>query len=433
MDRLNTNQLEYVYADFKAKLEQSLTQNFYEDHELQCVQYENAIILPWKEAITPTGEYALEGGVVDSDKKFILQSGFNNSCDVYEFNDEEIEEVINEEVIFIGSFVNMWGHFITDCLKHLWYLNSPSYNSLKNKNLKLVYINTKPLSGSYSELIKSLNIDISNCYHIRKITQYKKIHIPDNSFFHVNAVEYPFYFTSHYLDTINLITKPYESYDALETLYFSRNKSKSSRDWGEEYIEKILRKSGVKIVNPEELSFLEQISLLQKCKKLIATEGSIAHNAVFLKEGSEVAILRKYPYVNKYQQCINQVKKLNVVYIDCSLSILNNSKFLYAGPFFIYPNENFCKYLGVDYAKIKFPFKNFSKYIFLIFKSPEFIQNIKSQSFYFEILANEIHKFNLQRKDKLRKIVSYLPFLKTRIKDKIVNKLLKLHLKIFLK
>ena len=94
---------------------------------LEAKKYNDAIVLSsrgW------TYDGKLLGGVVDSDGKYIRNSGYAEyGGRGYNIDGEDIVEK-NETVIFLGFFNPCWGHLITDSLSKLWYLQTPQCEKL---------------------------------------------------------------------------------------------------------------------------------------------------------------------------------------------------------------------------------------------------------------------------------------------------------------
>ena len=78
----------------------------------------------------------------------------------------------------------------------------------------------------------------------------------------------------------------------------------------------------------------EQLKVLYNCESFATTEGSISHNALFLKNGAHLVCLRKSAYINNYQFSINQMKMLRVTLIDANLTLPSDEPWF--KPFFMY-------------------------------------------------------------------------------------------------
>ena len=92
-------------------------------------------------------------------------------------------------------------------------------------------------------------------------------------------------------------------------------------------------------------------------------ECSTSHNALFMRSGAKLILLRKYDRVNLYQMTINQVKSLNVDYVDV-YGTLNwafvNSNQRGEGPFFVYVTKMLANYLD---CCPHFPIGEFCRYL----------------------------------------------------------------------
>lgn len=368
----------YNYVD-----EPLLNETIYESEKillknlnLKSVVYSNGFILPTKFI-----ENEIGGGVVTEKGEFILNTSVHEGIGRgYEFDINNIEH-INKTVIYIGLINPCWGHFITDGLKKIWYILE------NNCNYDLVYttINNEPLPHYLQSVFEILNIN-SKTIHIDKVTCFSSIIIPDNSFIYTNSGRF---YDSKFKQTIDKIKENTPiSKEQYENVYFSRSKLKNNKDKGEYLIEREFKKQGYHIFYPEKMTFIEQVKVLSNCKKMVATEGSVSHNALFMKEGAELVLLRKAPYINSYQLTINQIQNLNVTIIDCNLSVFAQYGQEWNGPFFIYCNSNISSYLGI--AKKKFPIMLFISYFINSLKSGILIRNCIKNHFYLNKLSCEI-------------------------------------------
>lgn len=147
-----------------------------------------------------------------------------------------------------------------------------------------------------------------------------------------------------------------------DKIYFTRTSLDSSREYGENKIEQLFAKRGFKIISPEKLSIIEQLQILLNCKEFSTTEGSIAHNVLFLRPDTKVVILRKANYVNSYQLAVNQIAEVNVTYIDAHKSFFCNKKAPYLGPFYLCTTCHVAKYFAIKVQNSLFD-KSFWKYL----------------------------------------------------------------------
>lgn len=153
--------------------------------------------------------------------------------------------------------------------------------------------------------------------------------------------------------------------------------------------------------------------MLQHVKSLVATEGSIAHNAVFCRPGTEVIILRKAFYTNDHQYVINQMRELNVTYIDVHLSLFTNDQ-PNLGPFFLYVNDNLVRFFKNRYGmeiENTFSERRFLKYVQLCTHRADFCERVRSEvpQYYYDQLQVELSRSISGLKLFYRKVLTLLP------------------------
>lgn len=339
---------------------------------LSCIVVDNGIVLPY---YSLCGK--ILGGVIDSTGHFIKQTSFNSEIGgIYNFKNKNIIKK-NEIAVYLGFFpYSAWGHFFTDYFKHLWWLLTNEFKELSSySNISYIAVSS-PTFNKLNVIEEIMNMINSKCCNSKiervvKITQYNKILIPMPSFypswnFRINHI---IFWTNEYKSTIDQFIHSVK-YDKgiriYDKIYLSRTKLKGHRDYGEKTIEKAFARRGYKIIYPELVPLNKQLFYFQHARIMAATEGSISHNAIFLRDGQTVIILRKSSYINPYQLAIDEIRNLNVIYVDCHFSIMNNKKHPQYGPFFIYLNKNLARLLG---TKIKLNLYEFIKYVTISFIS----------------------------------------------------------------
>ena len=231
--------------------------------------------------------FKLEGGIVDSRMCYIPETGYTDTggCS-YEFDSSNVE--FGGKCIFLGTIHPVYGHAITDALKRLWFLNTDLGKKLINdSSVDFVYITScnVDMPQWHIKILELAGVDVSRIKQIHRTTKYNEIILPDNSLFKENGM---LWHSNEYREIIEKIkdnvrsTTCYKSTPALD-LYFTRTalKDASKREIGEKSIEKLFKKRGFQVFSPEKLPLEEQISLLMKCKRFAATEGSCSHASVF--------------------------------------------------------------------------------------------------------------------------------------------------------
>lgn len=129
-----------------------------------------------------------------------------------------------------------------------------------------------------------------------------------------------------------------------DKIYLTRSHLKKSDGINEEYFEKFFRKRGYVVIAPEEYSLEEQVGMLNSAKDVICTMGTLSHLCLFCKEGTNLTILRRYDNSMLLPQTlINQLKNLNVYYVDATYNFLPTQ---HSGGVFLYgPTKYFRNYL----------------------------------------------------------------------------------------
>lgn len=315
------------------------------------------------------------GGGLVQDNNYIPESYISSSAaKIYDYSVQNAEE-FNGDAIYIGIFHNIWGHCLTDNLKHLWFTLDNEWME-RHKSLPLVYstiYGSSILPENFVWILSKLGITIDRLLPITAVTHFKKLIFPDQCFFHYGQEDNVCY-TDEYSNLVTRIQNNIPS-SSLQKVYFSRTKIKSKKDWGEIKIERAFANNGYSIFYPEQMTIEQQISIIKGASILATTEGSIAHNAVFLPLNGNLVILKKANYINGYQFLICELRKLNTTFIDIGRStILFDKRYPYLGPFFMYVSCYLSQYLRIK--KPIFPYISYFSYVLVSFCN-KLIRNAK--------------------------------------------------------
>lgn len=409
--------LSCVYPSLLHETRTLLNSQYLRVSSLSIKTYCRCYALPAKKCLTDEGDPCVGGGLC-CDGKWVSNSGLNrHALKTYDFDSRDVDYV-DGDVVFIGCMSMIYGHAITDGLKHLWWLLTEDYR--KNHSWKHVYYwGEKSLSGNYLELLRLAGVDLEKLHYIDHIMQFRSVIVPDSSF--VNDYSEGVYFYKEYVDTIdNIIAKSLTVTPPYQRLFFSQHSDR--RNWNVVQIEKVAKAAGYKIVYPEEHTVQEQVSLLWSAKEVMTFESSIGHNIVFCHPNARVALLRKANYSNNYQMALNTVRRFDVSIIDVHLSVMNDQKYPDGGPFFVYANEMLCKYLNLN--PFPFPWKAWKQY----FRYGLYEENVSKltnkltiSSDYAEILAKEINRAGESANKRLSKLFDFVP-MPSKIKGRVVKK-----------
>ena len=330
--------------------------------DLQITAIEGGIVLPGKKNGL--------GGVLDKDGYPYPHSSIHRGRQgLYQYDKSEIVEY-NEEVVYIGMWGANWGHCLTDNIKHLWFIFYPQYDYLKE--LKWVW---SPIWGDIPEtffkLLEKWGVNTANLIRIEHVCKFKRVYLPDDCFTLTGEYRYTDYkYTkefAHFYDPTVLPTPDCTGIPIHEKVYYSRSRWLLKKDDGEQHLEEAFRKMGYSILYPESMTLDEQIYTLRNCKYFATTDGSVAHNAVFLQKGANIAIVMKGDYTTGYQETICRMQELDVSMISSHKSVCANYVAPSCGPFFLYCSKDLRDFSGgMDLGP--FPWKDFMHY--LITKGP---------------------------------------------------------------
>lgn len=334
--------IDYINQKNNSRLEKLVNQSWLLDKPLGYSIYDHAYIVP-ADMSNPhfhRGVLTSYGEIVDNS---LLFEGFEPDW----ANSVELSKAIyrNETVIYLGWLEPVWGHILTDCLKKLWFVQTVACKDLLSKGAKFVAIipwNSKALKTIF-DLVE---IPIETIENIKELSKFEKVIIPDNSI--VAYSDGTRQYTKEYCDIVRLINSKIPETRSSGKLYFTRasfshGKFWLRREYGEHEIESVFRKMGYRIISPEKMPTFDTLTLIRNCESFASTEGSISHNVLFCKPGTDVKIIRKVDYVNTWQLVVNQVSDVNVTYIDAHKSIISSGCL---GPFYMCVTKELQHFVG---------------------------------------------------------------------------------------
>ncbi len=257
--------------------------------------------------------------------------------DYYEDDLTKIKrEYLDEEVIFIGSIPNHYGHFITEGLSRLW----PLIDDLTEK--KVVYISESEVA--FEDFFRLFGLVGQRVKRIISPTCFKSIIVPEAS------IRLHDYYHPFYSKTIEAILKKVPSSKS-SCIFLSKEKnSLNGKSIGEKHIKEVLIKNKFEIIYPELLSIEEFLSKMFSASKVIALSASSAHNAIFMKKNTELICLNRSDHHHPLQTMINEIRDLKVSYVDVSFNIFRPN--FSNGPYNIIVSRYFRKFLKKNYYQI---------------------------------------------------------------------------------
>ena len=380
--------------------------------ELSYRIVENATILPTKDV---EGK-GICGGVVDGEDNFLTDTGFHVGKEgYYDYDHTEVDKR-EETALYLGFFYHVWGHAFTDNLKHLWFIGTPAFKELCQKTpIKLVYAcdSSFHISKNFGELLGIVGLNVEQLEPADHLVRYRTMYIPDVCFYTRDEERF---ITPDYIRMMDKVVNKVTPSNKYEKIYLTRTQLKGGTlDFGEKSIEGVFRKLGYRVIAPEKYSVKEQIAMMRGCRYLAATEGSISHNAVFLADQAHLIIIRKGAYVNEYQFPLNEMRDLDVTYIDAHLSVFTDSEAMAAGPFYLYVNDNLCRFANIQ--DNSFSFSEFKRYTARCMLLPHFERRVLVDSYYYQKFSEEIEK----KKSRMRGILRSIPFLSAKQQAAVIQ------------
>jgi len=262
--------------------------------------------------------YAIIGGqgiihIYDNDKIFIEYTSKRkvgkNYYDVPSIASNEIYGgYVDEEVVYIGFCRGHWGHFMIDSTVRMWALLEE-----KCRNKKIL-INIEGMNDFYYKWFEYLGIDKEHIIELKENRQYKKILVPDISY------KIGEYISDRFAAVFEYVAQNiHKDLPVYNKIYLSRShfsQKNKLKQLGEKYIQNIFEKNGYKVLYPEELSFEEQLWYYNHCYSMVTTNGTIAHNVLFMRNNTELIILHRFYEESMHQPNIGMVKNIKVIDID---------------------------------------------------------------------------------------------------------------------
>ena len=335
-------------------LEKQENKTRFVDNTLNVKSFPNATIVPFQ-------------GCFDDQKAFI-DGTWLHEITSFEYKQTDSHNFAHiKKAVYLGCFVNIWGHCITDGLKRLWYFYSNYFSPQEDLMFVYTKVNTLSLPDNFITILNYLLPEKIVLQEIKETTIVDELYIPDVSFFS-SEIDGKLY-SKEFLFTLNLLKQTYtkpQNFEPYDKIYLSRTALKSHIEFGEQNIEKLFESAGFKIIHPQNYTLEQQLFLYQNCNYFASLEGSSAHNSFFCKPGTNVYILRKSDFINAYQLAVDKINETKTIYIDCNYSIMNSKRKPWAGPYFLYPNKQLCLCMEQNFnlhVKPHFPFLLFIKYI----------------------------------------------------------------------
>ena len=261
-------------------------------------------------------------GVFDGNGNFIdasRQMRGKNCQFIPKFVPDEKTPFVDADVIYFGNVYPHFGHFLLEHMNRAYGLLADGM-----RDLSIVLVNNQninPVPKYIYDLLDALGVSRDRIIILNETKKFRKVYIPHQSF------NIPFYYADEF-------SKPFE-YMAARTngvgddkIYVSRAKLKSGRTYGEEGIQQIFAKNGFRVIYPETMPLVEQISFMKNCRVLAGCAGTALHLALFMPRGGTVIQIKRNRISRDnfdIQNMINSVKNFNSYYVAASVERVRTS------------------------------------------------------------------------------------------------------------
>lgn len=268
----------------------------------------------------------------------------------------EVRQHLTRKAYYLGIIHSCWGHCLLDCTRFLW----PIVLGRLADDVELVYSlaqdpgspEPEDMVSNFRALLECAGVDPRRLRRIRESTAFESLVLADEAFAYDEASPAGHTFTPEGAEMFQRLGERAGAVSGVpfRTVYLSRSHWRHNAvEFGEERVERAFRRcTGCEIVSPERLSFRQMVRLLSETKKLITTEGSLAHNAVFLPPGAEIVLLLKGEDYNRYQPMVNEMRGLRVTYVCANTSDRHYDRQHWRGPFFLHVTKSLAEYLHCD-------------------------------------------------------------------------------------
>lgn len=349
--------VEYKYLREKKALalKKMYEMPFYLKEDVKADIYNLATILPLKKI---EGDDLLfgRGGVVTDEGQYIDNSAIERRVQYsYEYS---MAEYIDKKVVYGGYFVNHWGHFLVEAVSRLWYCLEND-ETIDNYVFFVGYDEYREVEGNYKEFFELLGI-YDKILLINRPTQFKQVVVPELGY---KWLSYYSKRLQQMFDKVSDSAKSLHKKSYPSKIFLTRSALPGIKktEFGSEILDSFFENNGYKIISPERETLTDTISYIREADIVATVSGSLPHNLLFANKGKKVLILERNVLNNEIQVNVNQIKELDVTYIDANLALYPID--VGVGPFIL-------SYKGMleKYAKdnnMKEPNKKFEKACYL--------------------------------------------------------------------
>lgn len=263
---------------------------------------------------TKIHDLPIQGGVVDKEGYSVKEacSRFEDWHKVLCY-EKSGKEAMGEKAIYLGCFLNQFGHFMLESLSKVWFVLE--HPELIKQGYEVVFSVSEwgysPWMNEFLELC-----GIKNARLISEPTVFKEIIIPESC----SGIS-PDFFTNKFISTINRIIDSVDGSGEEEKIYFSRMRLRDNLI-GEMEVQDVFEQNGFKVYFPEELTIREKIKLMKGCKEFAAVSGTTPLWLLFSVHAERAHILERFIPLHHNQLMVQILKDIDTNIICATQTFL---------------------------------------------------------------------------------------------------------------
>ncbi len=285
------------FGDLIAPLDETLGAIGIRDAVPSLTVVEDAVFMPAFRvpAIDPAhGRFAVEGGIVTCDGRSLDEAqvrrrgtrwGTRVLGGVSQPSLVEPAQVIDAEVVYLGWYFDQFGHFLLESLARAWVLDQI------DPSVKVVFhaLRDSIPGGTRREILEAFGVPIDRILVLDQPTRLRRIVVPE-PLFEISTSAHELMPAPFRRVAARLVGDERKSE---QPIYLSRRLLPGNlrQIVGEGEMEEVLRENGFLVVNPETMTFEEQLSLLNRHANIFAAIGSAAHAVLFARARPSLHLL----------------------------------------------------------------------------------------------------------------------------------------------
>lgn len=328
---------QYLRPQKAAWLQSMYAEPFDQAKELHVWRGNNATILPLREENRGSYRFGI-GGVVDENGQAVSLSAIESRMGAgYPFENPEYKD---EKVVYCGYLINHWGHFLAEGVARLWYA-LVSKEPVDKYVFYLMENEQRQITGNFREFLELIGV-WDKAEFINRPTTYREVIVPETAFLFMR------YSSPQYhkiFDTVAERVQVMPDWRPLDKIFFTRSQfaKGNNLDFGVETLDSFFQNNGYTVLAPEKIPLSQLIYYIRNASEIATISGTVHHNILFARNGQKITIMERLIVNIDYQVSINQLKDLDVTYVDANFNICSVSM---VGPFLVGYNHIMQRYIA---------------------------------------------------------------------------------------